>query len=414
MATKYWLGQADAVAQVSTVQVTAYDAATTYKLTVGGVVISTIGVTDADSTAAALAAAWNASTHAYCTGVTASDSTDTVTLTADTAGVPFIVTSSVTSGTGTIGTVTEATASSGPCDWSVADNWSDGAVPANGDTVIFRDSAISVCFGLDNNSLALVDLRIEQTYTGKIGLDRKVLVTSEDGDTTDATKPEYREDFLRVDVDNLEIGKHVGQGTAAGSGRLKISNESTDAATITVYATSSVAAESRLAPVRLKAAHANTDIYIRSGNVGLGIDEPEENCTLGDIFLNGSSSKLYMGSGASFENMVQSDGESLLQSDATVTSIKLLGGILTTEGDYTVTSVTIEGGTLNPNHIKTAGNAITTFNLNGGTVRGDRTSVPRTWATVNMEIGASLTVDPNQVTMTTLNDPADEYTVTYS
>ena len=414
MTTKFWLGQADEVAQVSTVQITAYDATTNYKMTIGGEVVSVVGTTDADGTASALQVALEASTHPYFTGIAFTVSTDTVTMTASTAGAPFTATSSVTGGTGTIGSVTEATANSGPCDWSVGDNWSDGAVPANGDTVIFRENAVNVSYGLDNNSLTLVDLLVEQTYTGKIGLNRNAMVTSADGETVDTSKPEYREDFLRVDVDTIEIGKHVGFGRAAGSGRIKISNESTDAATITIFNTASVATESTLTPVRLKTAHANTDIYIRSGNIGLGIDEPEENCTVGDIFLNGSSSELYMGAGASFENMVQSDGQSLLQSDATVTSIKLLGGNMTTEGDFTVITFTVEDGTCNPNHKKTAGNAITTFNLNGGTVRGNQTSEPRTWATVNMDVGGSLVVDPNQVTMTALNDPTDEYTVAYS
>ena len=67
----YWTGQAPAVAQVTTIQVTAYAAGTTYTITVGGVLISVIGQGTINATAAALAAAWNASTHPYCTGVTA-------------------------------------------------------------------------------------------------------------------------------------------------------------------------------------------------------------------------------------------------------------------------------------------------------------------------------------------------------
>lgn len=72
MATRTWLGTAAAVAQVSTVQVTAYDAATTYKLTVNGNVISTIAAGSVNATATALAAAWNLSTVPEFTGVTAS------------------------------------------------------------------------------------------------------------------------------------------------------------------------------------------------------------------------------------------------------------------------------------------------------------------------------------------------------
>ncbi len=414
MATKYWLGQADAVAQVDTVEVTAYDAATTYKITIGGVEVSAVGNTDADTTASDLSTAFNNSTHPYFTGITATVATDTVTLTADVAGVPFTATSSVTGGSGTIGAVTSSTANSGPCDWSVADNWSDGSIPANGDTVIFADSSVNCAFGLDNNSVALVALLIEQTYTGYIGLDRTALVTSADGATTTTAKAEYREDYLRIDVDAIEIGKHTGEGTASGSARIKIDNTSTDAATITVFKTASAGADSNLAPVRLLGSHANTDIFIRSGVVGLGIDEPGEDCTVGDVFINGVNSKVYFGSGASFDNLVQSEGFSIVESDATVTSIKVIGGTMTTEGDFTVTTFTIEGGTLYPNHSKTAGNAITTFNINGGDVIGNRTNEPRTWATVNHEIGGRVTIDPNQITVTTYNNPANEYTLTAS
>ena len=95
MGDNYWVGGAVAVAQVVTVALTAYDGATTYKLTVGGVVVSAVGTGGTTTTAAAaLAAAWNASTHSYFTGITANNnSSATVTLTADTAGVPFTVAS---------------------------------------------------------------------------------------------------------------------------------------------------------------------------------------------------------------------------------------------------------------------------------------------------------------------------------
>ena len=48
MAVRSWLGRATAVAQVTTVAITGNDAATTYKLTVGGLVISVTGAGSAD------------------------------------------------------------------------------------------------------------------------------------------------------------------------------------------------------------------------------------------------------------------------------------------------------------------------------------------------------------------------------
>ena len=149
MATTYWLGTATAVAQVDTVQITADDAATTYILTVGGKTITTAGSgTGVNDTATALKDAWNASTVAYFTGVTATSSTDTVTLTADTAGVPFTAASSVTGGTGTIGSVTSSTANAGPNAWDTAENWSGGSVPTGSDDVIIADTSTNICWGL--------------------------------------------------------------------------------------------------------------------------------------------------------------------------------------------------------------------------------------------------------------------------
>jgi hypothetical protein len=414
MATKYWLGTATAVAQIDTVQITAYDAATTYKITIGGVEVSTIGTTDANGTATALAAAFNASAHPYFTGITASDATDTVTLTADVAGVEFTASSSVTGGTGTIGAVTSSTANAGPCDWGTPENWSDGSVPGSGDTVIFSDSNVNVCFGLDNNALAINDLLIEQTYTGKIGLNRNALVTTADGETTDPSKAEYREDYLRIDVDNIEIGKHVGTGTAIGSQRLKIDNTNTGASNTVIFSTANTGAETNLPPVRLLYNSTTADIFIRGGSVGLADDEPNETSIMGDLYINGVNTRVFCGGGCQLQTVVQTNGQSLIQSTTTVTSIDLILGIMTIEGDFTITTLNIADGTLIPNHDKDAGVAITTLNINGGVVDGTRTSELRTWTTVNLKIGGSIKVNSDIVTMTNFNDPAGEYTIQVS
>jgi len=67
-----------------------------------------------------------------------------------------------------------------------------------------------------------------------------------------------------------------------------------------------------------------------------------------------------------------------------------------------------------PNHIKTAGNAITTLNMRGGVVDAMQTSVLRTWATFNPFVGSSLKYDPNQITITTFNEESIAVTMTYS
>jgi hypothetical protein len=413
MATKYWLGTATAVAQVDTVQITAYDVTTTYTLTVGGVDVETLGVTDATGTATALAAAWNTSTHAYFTGVTASSTTDTVTLTADVAGVEFTAASSVTGGTGTIGSVTSSVASAGPCDWATPENWSDGSVPGVSDIVIFSDNAVNVCFGLDQNALAINELLITKTYTGKIGLNRNALVTSANGETVDTMKNEYREDYLRIDVDTIEIGKQIGTSTSTGSQRIKIDNTNTGASSTKVFSTNNVGAESNLPPVRFKYNSTTADIFIRGGSVGIANDEPAETAIIGDLYLNGVNSKVFCGDGCQIQTVVQSNGQALIQSTTTITSIDLIDGTLTTEGDFTVTTFNIEDGTYIPNH-DAAGVAITTLNINGGFVDATRTSELRTWTNVNLKPGGSIKVNSDIVTMTNFNDPAGEYTIQVS
>ncbi len=157
MAVRNWVARAQAIVEIATVQITAYDAATTYRLKYGGKSVSTIAAGSANATATALAAAWNASTDSPLTEVTASANTDTVTLTCDTAGLPFaaFVTATVTGGTGTIGAVTTTTSATGPTWWNNADNWAEGAVPVNGDDANVTLSLGAITDGLAQSAVTL-------------------------------------------------------------------------------------------------------------------------------------------------------------------------------------------------------------------------------------------------------------------
>jgi len=92
------------VRQVSTITITAYDAATTYKVTIGGTDVTQIGTGGtAAQTAQALTAALNASVNANFTPITWTSSGTVITGKADVGGVAFTPTTSVTGGAGTIG-----------------------------------------------------------------------------------------------------------------------------------------------------------------------------------------------------------------------------------------------------------------------------------------------------------------------
>ncbi len=102
------------VRQVSTITLTAYDTATTYKVTIGGVDVTQVGT---GGTLSQLAATFsntlNASADANFAPITWSASGAVITGKHDTGGTAFTPTTSVTGGTGTIGAPVLVTASTG-------------------------------------------------------------------------------------------------------------------------------------------------------------------------------------------------------------------------------------------------------------------------------------------------------------
>jgi len=410
MATIYWLGTADAVKQVATVQITAFDAATTYEITIGDKVVSVIGNTNVNTTASDLQVALEASTNPYFVEIDWTVSTDTITATAGTAGVPFVAASSVTGGTGTIGAVTTTTTSSGPNDWSTALNWSGGAVPVNSDTVHFRDNSISVAYGLDQNAVTLTLLNIDKTYTGKIGLDYRRFATSVDGATTDATEVEYRDVYLKISSTDITIGKTFGSGSPSGSSRILI-DTGTNVTQVEVFDTSNSSSETGRQAVRLKGVNSSNVLFVREapGGVGIAAEVPGEVSTYSKISISDqtTTTRVQCGEGLTLTTFEQFGGDNILNATATVTTVLMCGGILTTEGiNYTITTITIRGGTVNCNH-KSSGDAITTVNIINGTLNGTQTSESRTWNTVNLNVGGTLINDSNVITITTLNHPTN-------
>ena len=174
MTINYWIGQAEKVAQVTQVSITSNDASTTYTITIGGIDVSVTGAADAATTASNLASACNASTHPYFSVITWSSSGSTISGTADVAGVPFTYTVSTWNGSGAFNSTWTSTANGSPHNWNDADNWSEGNVPSKADAydTVIADCDIDICW--IPSSAGAASLRIEPTYTGRIGLDNTV------------------------------------------------------------------------------------------------------------------------------------------------------------------------------------------------------------------------------------------------
>ena len=430
MATLYWLGNAPAVKQVSTVQITAVDgtpANTTYTITIGDVDVSVAGDTDVNTTATNLNTALKAEPHEYFlegTTITFTVATDTVTMTAFVAGVPFVAASSVSGGTGTIGAVATGTASAGPADWSTGKNWyvpataTIGTIPADTDTVVIEGNSNNIAYGLDQNGQDLAFLRIDASYTGLIGLDRKVFATTADGATTNTTIHEYRAHYLKLGAEFVDIGDINGPGTSAGSSRIKLHNSDPSASTTVIHGTKS-AGEGSNPAVMLLMDHASSTLQVKKapGGVGIASEEPGETSSFATITVSDEtlSAQVFTGEGLTLVTWVQNGGNNSLKHivDGVITTMTVNGGTLETSGDFTVTTLNVNDGTANIDHERISGVAVTTANLNGGTTNTRGSSTGRTWTTVNLGIDASFSGDSN-LTITTLNEPTDPYKIDIS
>lgn len=412
MGTLYWRGGGKAVAQVATATFATYDTSTTRTITIGG-----FGIGAADSggtlTAAltALAALLNASTHPYFAAITWTSSATQIIGTADVAGVPFTFVGSVSGGTGTVSDAyTVTTANAGPNDWNTLVNWSTGALPVDGDTIIFKDNSINVAWGLDQNTIQPALLRIDQTYTGTIGLRRDQFALDIDGTNLQEGYEEYRDQYLKIMPVLCEIGQSFAANEANGSGRLKLDFH-TDPCTCTIFNTADNPTDAGQTAVQILCNDAATDIFVRSapGGVGVAIG-PGETSTLRTISISDitSGSKVYAGPGTTLTTWSQKGGVNLMSPAATVTTTTVEGGTLTVEGTQVLTTLNCYGGTTYSNSTGTIG----TVNLDGSTAVLDflQSNQARTVTALNHKKG-TLNADGAVLTITTLSDPSNRYSM---
>jgi hypothetical protein len=306
------------------------------------VVISTIAAGSANATATALANAWNASTHPYCAAVTASANTDTVTLIADVAGVPFVVTSSVSGGTGTIGSATTATASAGPNHWDTAANWSTGSVPANGDNVYLRNCLVPILWGLAQSGVAPALLVVEQSFEGQLGLPYNQFTTA--AGTTDDSAPEYRNTYLAIAAVAAKIGENYSSQSSTGSPLLKV-DFSTAAAAVAVY--DSGQSSDGLPPVRIKANSSSATLKVYGGaQVAVCFEAPAESGELAsiEVFASGGSGApgVYVGANVTIATHFQEAGAGVIRNAPTTVKVES-GASLTLAGSGTISTLEKRG-----------------------------------------------------------------------
>ncbi len=392
MADVKWTGEATAVAQVDTftpggtieaddvfiLTITGWDGTSTAISAAAG------GTTVADVTAA-MTAAWNASTHALCTPITAADNTTNLTLTADTAGEAFSVAATTTeAGGGAADAQTfvkaSTTASAGPKHWDSTGNWDTGALPgaSAGDEVFISNCSDDIVYGLDQSGTAntLTTLNIDKSFTGKIGYN------GEAG---------FSGTYLQVKATTVNIGQHIGSGSPAGSGRIMIDVGSAGTPVINIYNTSSSSADTNKPCVRVKANNASAVCNISDGMVGFAYEDGETT-TIGTIRMSGGE-EVYISEGTTVTTVYKKGGNCDMVCGCTTLTND--GGALSLYGSGTYTTINQKAGTC---YLYGTG-TITTLNVTGGFADCRKSLDSRTITTVKVK-GGSFHYDPTFLTLT--------------
>lgn len=428
MAKLYWRGDADAIAQVATGSIDTVDGTpsdNTFTVTIGAFSVSVPGNTDANTTASDLRAALVASTDLFFKVATIvwTGATDEIIGTAAVLGVPFEPTLSVSGiGSGTVTDFAATVASAGPSDWSTGNNWVNaatgavGTAPVSADDVIIADSASHIVYGLDQAAVLLDSLAIHKSFTGKIGLERKAFATSADGKTAEATRYEYRETYLKIGAELVDIGQVFGSGTNPGSSRIKINNVDSAKTTTTIHGTAS-SGDGIFPSVRLLNTDTTSELRVISapGGVGVAVDEPGETSFLALITISDitNASRVITGDGLTLTTWTQTGGTNVLRAleDSTVTTANVKGGSLVTQGDWTLTTLNTTGGLTIASHARVGGVSITNANITKGTVNARASAAARTWTNLTLGDEAIFAADANLTLTNDIIAPSTPFTM---
>ena len=399
MANNRWTGEAVAVAQVDTYTPGGtIEADDIFILTVNGYDGSSVAISAAAGGTAvadvtdAVTTAWNASTNALCTGITAADNTTNLTLTADTAGVAFSITQTTTeAGGGGADDQTFAKASTtanvGPKDWSSVDNWSLGTVPDTDDAYLDNWSG-DILYGLDQSGVtALASLNVHQTFTGNIGVNGAV---------------GYNGTYLQIPTVILNIGDYEYSGNSKGPVRGMFDLGSATACQITQIS-SGTATDTGKPAIRIKAANDATDIAeLRKGTMGVAVGIGETS-KIGTVLVSyntrvDSDAELILGSG--IDNTGTKTAVRALGGKTTVlcqcVSVQSTAGTMVTEGSGAIATMTVDGGIVTSNSTGT----IAACNITAGTCDFLQSQEARTVTTLKLDPPGTLKIDDSVIVLT--------------
>lgn len=382
MARNRLRGDAPAVAQVDTFEITAAGAAADEVEVVisNKSVVAVVPTSPTTATvAAAVAEACADSDHPEFREVTwTSDGAD-VYATATTPGTPFTISAVNVTGTVTASAVSNVTPSGGPNHWDDPLNWSAGTVPATGEDVDLQDLDVDVKWGLAQSGVTLASLNLHSTFTGRLGLI-----------PFNGSYYEYRATELAIGA-TLCV---VGEGDGAGSPMIRLNTGSVQT-NLRVKGTGAASAQGQPA-VWWRGTHASNAVVVTRGTVGLAY-ELGQAATLASLRVGStgglSDAVVWGGAGLSLTAHVQASGDVTLLN--TVSTVVKNGGTLTLGGlAVAVTSIVGQNGDIN---FDATGTVTTTDLFDGCTLVLDRDPrAGKTFTTLRLYAGSGLT-DENEV-----------------
>lgn len=338
MATRRWLGAAKQVTQVSTITITGtWSAADTVTVTINNIesTITVGSLTTTSQVATTLQQAWEGVTLTDTTAassptiadggfkvipefyeVTATVSSNVVTLTARTSGKPVTISVSDTAASGTA-THSVTTTATGKWFWDNVDNWSGNTVPVNNDDIVFDTGEVDLRYNL-TTSMQPASVVITQGYTGKIGL------AEVNADDTSKPYSEYRTKYLTFSNNSVTCTYTIGQGDGNGSRRIKI-DAGAGQSTVIIHNTAT-RNELDFPTILFKGTHASNQFTIYKGDAGVAFlaGDTSTVATLRCGTEQGGSVKFVAGSGTTLTT-VNTAGNGTVQLNSNCTTLTMTG-----------------------------------------------------------------------------------------
>ncbi len=383
-----WRGDSPALAQANTVTPATVAIGNTFTLTINGKAITfTATVATVANVTAGLAAAVLATTIPEFLELVPLDIGTALVLTGPADGTPFTQTSAAAGGGATLVTST-TTAPLSPHDWSLAANWSTGAVPVTGDSVYLQFSASGIFFGLAQSAVTLAAIYQDSTYTGELGLAKY-------NKGQGAPYREYRPTELAISFTLGYFGMGGGSPFAgSGSGRTQI-NAGSVQFTANIISTGQPS-EAGWPALVLRGTHASNAINGQQGNVGVAMSAAEAATLLtvkiGYLDQPATDFNLTIGDGATLSSCTITQNGGTLRLASNLSSILMNGGSLTTLETAAVTTLNVQKG-----HVShESSGTITTFTV-GAAGALDFARAPAACTATNGTVqGGGTLNDPNR------------------